>query len=39
MYNFCCTMCIDAFKEDPQKYIKNISQVDKPMTMYMEGHN
>jgi YHS domain-containing protein len=24
IYNFCCTMCIDDFKKDPQKYIKKI---------------
>ena len=22
VYNFCCAMCIDAFKNDPAKYIK-----------------
>ncbi len=26
IYNFCCPMCIDAFKNDPQKYIKNIEE-------------
>jgi YHS domain-containing protein len=26
IYNFCCTTCIDQFKKDPQKYIKNIEQ-------------
>jgi len=24
IYNFCCAMCIDDFKKDPQKYIKEI---------------
>jgi len=24
IYNFCCPMCIDTFKSDPQKYIKKI---------------
>lgn len=23
-YNFCCAMCIDSFKKDPQEYIKKI---------------
>lgn len=26
IYNFCCTMCIDDFKKDPQKYIKKIEE-------------
>ncbi|MBU1887686.1 MAG: YHS domain-containing protein [Candidatus Omnitrophica bacterium] len=25
-YNFCCAMCIDAFKADPEQYIKNIEE-------------
>ena len=29
IYNFCCAMCIDEFKKDPQKYIKKIEQ-EKP---------
>lgn len=24
IYNFCCAMCIDAFKSDPAKYIKKV---------------
>jgi len=24
IYNFCCPMCIDEFKKDPDKYIKKI---------------
>ena len=24
IYNFCCPMCIDEFKKDPEKYIKNV---------------
>lgn len=24
IYNFCCAMCIDEFKKDPQKYIKKV---------------
>ncbi len=24
IYSFCCPMCIDEFKKDPQKYIKKI---------------
>lgn len=26
VYNFCCPMCIDDFKKDPQKYIKKIEE-------------
>jgi len=25
-YNFCCSMCIDKFKSDPQKYIDKIEK-------------
>ena len=24
IYNFCCLMCTDEFKEDPEKYIKKM---------------
>ena len=24
VYNFCCPMCIDEFKKDPQKYIQRV---------------
>jgi YHS domain-containing protein len=26
IYNFCCSMCIDEFKKDPEKYIKKVEQ-------------
>ena len=26
VYNFCCAMCIDKFKDDPQKYIKKVEE-------------
>jgi len=26
IYNFCCTACIKDFKNDPQKYIKEVEQ-------------
>ncbi|MBU4487815.1 MAG: YHS domain-containing protein [Candidatus Omnitrophica bacterium] len=26
IYNFCCPMCIDDFKKDPQKYIDIINK-------------
>jgi len=26
IYNFCCAMCIDTFKKDPQKYIKKVEE-------------
>lgn len=25
-YNFCCPMCIDEFKKDPEKYIEKIER-------------
>ena len=25
-YNFCCPMCIDEFKKEPQKYIDKVNQ-------------
>jgi len=26
IYNFCCSMCIEEFKKDPQKYIKKVEE-------------
>lgn len=26
VYNFCCAMCINDFKKDPQKYIKKVEE-------------
>ena len=26
IYNFCCAMCIDDFKKDPQRYIKIVEE-------------
>lgn len=26
IYNFCCPVCIDEFKKDPQKYIKKVEE-------------
>jgi YHS domain-containing protein len=26
IYNFCCPMCIEEFKKDPQKYIKKVEE-------------
>jgi len=26
IYNFCCVMCIDEFKKEPQKYIKKVEE-------------
>lgn len=25
IYNFCCPMCLDEFKKDPQKYIQKVN--------------
>ncbi len=29
VYNFCCPECIDAFKKNPEKYIKKIGEENK----------
>lgn len=29
IYNFCCPMCIETFKEDPEKYLKNLAEKEK----------
>ena len=26
IYNFCCAMCIDTFKKEPQKYIDKVNR-------------
>ncbi len=26
IYNFCCPMCIDSFKKNPEKYIKKVEE-------------
>jgi YHS domain-containing protein len=26
IYNFCCTSCVDDFKKDPDKYIKEVNE-------------
>lgn len=26
IYNFCCEMCIDSFKSNPEKYIKKVEE-------------
>ncbi|MFH1678037.1 MAG: YHS domain-containing protein [Candidatus Omnitrophota bacterium] len=26
IYNFCCPMCLDEFKKDPEKYIKKVEE-------------
>lgn len=26
IYNFCCPMCVDMFKKDPEKYIKKVEE-------------
>ncbi len=28
IYNFCCSTCIEEFKNDPEKYIKNLERRD-----------
>ncbi len=29
VYRFCCPACIEAFKKDPEKYIKNMEKKEK----------
>jgi len=29
IYNFCCSMCVDEFKKDPQKYINKIEELQE----------
>jgi YHS domain-containing protein len=29
VYRFCCPMCIEEFKKDPEKYIKQMKQKEK----------
>jgi YHS domain-containing protein len=29
VYRFCCPECIDEFKKDPEKYIKQMKQKEK----------
>ncbi len=29
VYRFCCPACIEAFKKDPEKYIKNMEEREK----------
>ena len=45
IYNFCCAMCIDDFKKDPQKYIKKIEEekakeaaLENAQHQHEEGH-
>ena len=37
-YNFCCTICIDDFKKDPEKYIKKIEQEKLQKATIEEEH-
>ncbi len=29
VYRFCCPACVEAFKKDPEKYIKNMEKQEK----------
>ncbi|MCL4476025.1 MAG: YHS domain-containing protein [Nitrospirae bacterium] len=29
IYNFCCPMCIEEFKKDPEKYIEKMEKVEE----------
>lgn len=37
IYNFCCTMCIDSFKKDPQKYIKKVEEEQQSESQEKSG--
>ena len=37
IYNFCCSMCVDEFKKDPEKYIKELEKAEE--SKGHEGHN
>jgi len=37
IYNFCCPMCITAFKKDPEKYIKMIEETMAAEEVQTEG--
>ncbi|MFH1479407.1 MAG: cupredoxin domain-containing protein [Candidatus Omnitrophota bacterium] len=28
VYNFCCPSCVEAFKEDPEKYVSKIKEIE-----------
>lgn len=36
IYNFCCTMCVEKFKNDPDKYIEELEKTEKGKGR--EGH-
>ncbi len=37
VYNFCCPVCIEEFKKDPQKYIKKIEEELKASSAQQDG--
>lgn len=37
IYNFCCAGCIDEFKKEPEKYIKELEKAEE--SKGHEGHN
>jgi len=39
IYNFCCAMCIDAFRNDPEKYIKKVEEELKTQSKKETGEN
>ncbi len=36
-YNFCCQMCVDEFKKDPEKYIKKIEEEKNKNSVNLKG--
>ncbi len=38
VYSFCCASCIDAFKENPEKYIKKVGEELQTQESAHQGH-
>ncbi|MDP3789321.1 MAG: YHS domain-containing protein [Candidatus Omnitrophota bacterium] len=38
IYNFCCPMCIDSFKKEPQKYIEKVEEELQAGSEGSSGH-
>lgn len=39
IYNFCCPMCIESFKKNPESYIKNIEKEKELQENTHKGHH
>lgn len=36
IYNFCCPMCVEGFKKDPEKYIEKMEKAEE--SKGLDGH-